>query len=154
MGFMLQSAAFGDGERLPERFTRAGANVSPPLEWRDVPEGTASFLVTMEDADADGGRYRHWGLRNIDRGRTALPEDVAHDARVPEARGCVNDFDHDRYDGPEPPPGDGPHRYVFTLWALAAADLDASATFRTLDVVEEAKKHVLGRAELRCVCER
>lgn len=154
IGFTLQSAACGDGERLPERFTRAGANVSPPLEWRDVPEGTAGFVVTMEDEDANGGRYQQWGLRNVDRGRTALPEDVAHDARVPEARGCINDVDHDHYDGLESPPGGGPHRYDFTLWARAAPDLDASATLHTLDVVEEAQKHVLRRAELCCVDER
>ena len=154
MSFTLQSAAFADGERLPERFTLDGENHSPPLEWTGVPEGTASFLVVMEDPDAPDGVFRHWGCCNIDRGRTALPENVRESARVPEARACVNDFDRARYDGPAPPEGDGPHRYVFRIAALAVADVDGAATYRIEDVWDEARRHLLGTAELTGLYER
>src|SRR5262245_35591342 len=48
----LSSPAFAYGARLPVRFTADGEGVSPPLVWGDVPGGTASLALIVEDPDA------------------------------------------------------------------------------------------------------
>src|SRR5215203_5741366 len=48
----LMSPAFAYGGRLPVRFTADGEGVSPPLLWTDVPAGTSSLALIVEDPDA------------------------------------------------------------------------------------------------------
>ena len=68
MSFQLTSPALGSG-RIPERFTGDGADVSPPLAWSDPPPGTKSFALVVEDTDASGGSFWHWGVCGIDPGQ-------------------------------------------------------------------------------------
>jgi hypothetical protein len=57
----LGSTAFGDGERIPERFTADGAGVSPPLHWDALPDGTAALALLVEDADSP--TLIRWSMR-------------------------------------------------------------------------------------------
>ncbi len=61
----LASAAFGPGGTIPDQFTCAGVNMSPPLVWSDPPPGTRSFALVVEDPDAPGGTFHHWGVYNL-----------------------------------------------------------------------------------------
>ena len=99
----LTSAAFAEGEAIPRRFTCAGEDVSPPLEWNGVPSRTRALALWMEDPDAPGGTFVHWTLLDLPPDRSGLPTGE---------RG---------YRGPCPPEDDEPHRYVFLLYALDAA---------------------------------
>ena len=110
-----------------------GANLSPALEWRNLPKGTKSLALLVHDPDAPtGSGFWHWAVYNIPptamglalgAGNTpaALPVPAfggmtdLHDAGVTGGNG--------RYGGPCPPVADRPHRYVFTLYALAVDDL-------------------------------
>ncbi len=116
----LTSPAFGDGEMIPPRYTCDGEDVSPPLQWKDVPEGTRSFALIVDDPDAPVATFVHWVLYNIPAERRDLPEGVPRQVKVPGiGQQGTNDFKDNRvgYRGPCPPPGP-PHRYFFKLYAL------------------------------------
>lgn len=118
-------------------FGCTGANVSPALEWRNLPRGTRSLALMLHDPDAPtGSGFWHWAVYNIPASATGLPQGAGNAAATlpaPAARG-MNDF-HDtgvtrgngNYGGPCPPVADRPHRYVFTLYALDVEDLHQAA---------------------------
>jgi Raf kinase inhibitor-like YbhB/YbcL family protein len=109
----LSSPAFQDGAAIPAQYSRDGADVPPPLRWTGVPAGTAELALEVMDPDAPRGPFVHWLVAGIDPAATDL--DAASASRV-EGR---NGWGEVGYGGPQPPPRDPPHRYVFTLYALA-----------------------------------
>ena len=140
MPLRLTSPAFADGEHIDLKYTRLGDNASPPLEWSGAPEGTNSFAILLEDPDAPGGTFRHWAIYDIPVGTTALAVDESVGTKLPQAR---NDFGETRYDGPEPPAGHGPHRYRFSLLALAVPSLDLGPDADVAAVRAAAEPHRL-----------
>ncbi|RMF44556.1 MAG: YbhB/YbcL family Raf kinase inhibitor-like protein [Planctomycetota bacterium] len=162
----LTSTAFQDGETIPVAYTGVGDDRSPPLAWSGVPEGTKSFALICEDPDAPSrarprpeGPWVHWVIYNIPPEVQALPEGLP---RLPElkqpagARQGKNDFPRDNigYRGPLPPPGSGPHRYFFTVYALdTQLDLlPAQATKKSL--LAAMQGHVIGHGQLVGIFER
>jgi Raf kinase inhibitor-like YbhB/YbcL family protein len=117
----LTSSAFSPGGAIPARFTCDGANVSPPLAWFHVPQGARSFALVCADPDAPGGTWYHWAIYDIPGAARGLREGVAPTAAQPPQ--ATNDFRQPGYGGPCPPRGHGPHRYVFTLYAIGAERL-------------------------------
>lgn len=119
----LSSPAFAMGGRLPERFTADGAGVSPPLLWGEVPAGTSSLALIVEDPDAPALEpLIHaivWNLppteRALAEGAIAADGDGGADGRD-VGRGS---FAHEGWLPPDPPTGHGTHDYVFQLFALS-----------------------------------
>lgn len=109
----LHSEAFADGTDIPERFSCEGENLSPPLAWSKVPDGTAELALVLSDPDAPGATFYHWFLLGID------PSTAALDAgEVPEgAMEAESSSGKAAYIGMCPPDG-STHRYVFTIYAL------------------------------------
>jgi len=122
----LTSPAFAEGDTIPDLYTCDGDDVSPPLEWSDVPPDAAQLAVVVEDPDAPGGTFVHWVLWGLDAGLPGLAQ-----GQVPAgAREGRNDFGRIGWGGPCPPRGSEPHHYVFTLLALSeplAVEAGASA---------------------------
>jgi Raf kinase inhibitor-like YbhB/YbcL family protein len=146
-GFALQSSAFDHGGPIARRHSCEGEDLSPPLFWSGLPEGTRSLALLVDDRDAPVGTFTHWLAWGLDPGTEGLAEDGA--APV-EGR---NDFGSNGYRGPCPPPGHGPHRYCFRLYALdSALDLPAGAGKRELERALEG--HTLAAAELVGTYER
>jgi Raf kinase inhibitor-like YbhB/YbcL family protein len=145
--FVLTSSAFQDGERIPDRYTCKGEDLSPPLSWRGAPEGTKSFALIVEDPDAPGGTFIHWVIYNLPAALTELSEGVPVSKRLEDGSlQGINDFRTIGYRGPCPPPG-RPHRYFFILRALdRELALPAGATKAQLE--KEMRGHVLGEAKL------
>jgi Raf kinase inhibitor-like YbhB/YbcL family protein len=110
----LASSAFAVGQPIPRRHSCEGENVSPPLSWKDVPEGATSLALIVDDPDAPRGTFTHWLGWGLDPAAGGLDE--GEEAPV-EGR---NDFGETGYRGPCPPPGHGTHRYFFRLHALEA----------------------------------
>lgn len=112
----VASPAFAAGATIPLRHSAYGEGVSPPLAWANLPEGTVSLALMMEDPDASSARpYVHWLAWNIDPAAGALGEGIA-----PDSPGFVQGRNSRRsngYFGPRPP-GSRPHRYHFQLFAL------------------------------------
>jgi Raf kinase inhibitor-like YbhB/YbcL family protein len=141
MEFTLSSPDFADGADIPLRHTCDGGDVAPRLTWKGLPAGTRSLALIMDDPDAPRGTFTHWVVCDI-------PADAAElgEGSTLGSQGR-NSFGRSGYGGPCPPPGDDPHRYRFTLYAL---DLPALAlqngTREELDTKMET--HVLATARL------
>jgi Raf kinase inhibitor-like YbhB/YbcL family protein len=138
-----------DGEPMPVRFVRDGANVSPSLAWRGLPSGTEEIAITCIDPDAPREKpFVHWVIYGIPADRSILPE--GNEAIGIEGR---NDWGQLGYDGPQPPRGHGVHHYHFAVHAL-----DAKLRLREGAGLEELQRamagHVLAQAELVATFER
>jgi Raf kinase inhibitor-like YbhB/YbcL family protein len=120
MPIVVKSTAFHEGEAIPARYTADGADVSPPLTWSGVPDGTRSLAVVCEDPDAPRGTWAHWVLFNLPADARQLAEGVPPEPSPPGGgMHGTNSFGKLGYGGPSPPPGK-PHRYYFKLFALNA----------------------------------
>lgn len=143
----LQSKAFRRGGEIPRKFTCQGDDVSPPLSWSGVPQGTKSLALIVDDPDApDPARPKrvwvHWIVFNLPPSVSELPEAVK---RLPApARSGVNDWNRELYGGPCPPIGR--HRYFFKLYALDASMALESPT--KADLQRAMEGHILQSAEL------
>jgi Raf kinase inhibitor-like YbhB/YbcL family protein len=96
-----------------------GGNVSPALSWNGAPAGTKSFTISIVDPDGDG--WRHWVVFNIPPDTTSLPKGAGDVKKKLMPKGAIqsrNDFGSAGYGGPCPPPGDKPHRYQITVFAV------------------------------------
>lgn len=142
MKLELQSPAFGFGEPIPKQYTGLGKDISPPLEWKGVPEKTRSLALVVEDPDAPAGIWTHWLVYGLSGSLQGLAEDQPKSQYLPGgARQGLNDFGRLGYGGPLPPPGP-PHRYYFRLYALDC-DLDLQPGARRKDVLRALEGHVL-----------
>jgi Raf kinase inhibitor-like YbhB/YbcL family protein len=104
-----------------------GQNISPALEWHTAPPGTGSFALTCYDPDAPtGSGWWHWMVYDIPFRANGLPRGAGNaEGDLPQgALQARNDYGQTGYGGPCPPPGDKPHRYVFTAYALKAGRLE------------------------------
>jgi Raf kinase inhibitor-like YbhB/YbcL family protein len=147
MAFSLTSTAFRDGERVPDRYTCTGDDISPPLAWSDAPAGTKSFALLCDDPDAPAGTWHHWAAFDIPADSHGLPEAYPTDAEVDGTRQAVTDFRRTGYGGPCPPPGHGTHHYHFSLLALSVERLDLPTKVHCTEVESAARRHML--AEIR-----
>jgi len=146
MDIKMSSPAFEDGGPIPPKYTCDGEDVSPPLTWAAVPEGTASIALICDDPDAPMGTFVHWVVYNLPTDTAQLEEAVPADATLPGgAMQGTSDFGRIGYGGPCPP--SGTHRYFFKLYALdAKVDLEPRATKQQLlGVIEQ---HVLAQGQL------
>jgi Raf kinase inhibitor-like YbhB/YbcL family protein len=143
----LTSSAFGEGEAIPRRHTCEGEDLSPPLAWTDVPDETASLALIVDDPDAPRGTFTHWVGWELDPATSGLREG---EAAPVEGR---NDFGQSGYRGPCPPPGHGPHRYVFRLHAVSG-ELDLAAGAGKEEFRRALEERVLAVAELTGSYER
>ncbi|MGW0733947.1 YbhB/YbcL family Raf kinase inhibitor-like protein [Streptomyces sp. NPDC002851] len=110
----LKSQAFDDRGAIPRRHTGEGDDVSPPLTWSGVPDGTSELVLLCEDPDAPGGSFLHWLVTGIDPRSAAAAEGEL----PPGGKEWPNGFGRMGWSGPMPPPGHGTHRYFFRLWAV------------------------------------
>lgn len=129
--FTLKTTSFDAKKPLPNKhvfngFGCSGENVSPALEWTGAPKDTKSFAVTVYDPDAPtGSGWWHWTVVNIPATVTKLDEGASSAKKLPA--GSVEgrtDFGGPGFGGACPPPGDKPHRYIFTVHALKVDKLD------------------------------
>ncbi|WP_338015520.1 YbhB/YbcL family Raf kinase inhibitor-like protein [Dyella acidiphila] len=112
----VSSHSFADGQRMPQRLSCDGPDVSPALQWTTI-AGAKSYAIVVDDPDAPQP-FTHWLAYNIPADIHALPEAAAGAGkRLARAAEGSNGFGHAGYGGPCPPPG-APHHYVFRVYAL------------------------------------
>lgn len=142
----LRSPAFADGEEIPSKYTCEGDDVSPPLEWTDVPVQAKSLALIVDDPDAPDPEapretWVHWVLVDIPTTTHGLAEDSDRPTR---GRSGLNDWRHVGWGGPCPPIGR--HRYMFKLYALdRVLELERPTK---IDVEQAMAGHVLAEATL------
>lgn len=131
--FTLHSPDIAEGGTIDKRFEFdgfgcSGENKSPALQWRGAPAGTKSFAVSVYDPDAPtGSGFWHWMVVDIPASVTELKADAgaAGDANLPAGASHIRiDYGVSAFGGMCPPPGDKPHRYVFTVYALGVEKLE------------------------------
>ena len=131
MTFSVTSNDLTDGGTLPDAQVYAKGNVSPHLKWSGAPEGTKSFAITCYDPDAPtGSGFWHWTVANIPADVTELEAGAGavDGAKLPS--GAIQgrtDFGQPGFGGAAPPAGHGPHRYIFTVFAVDTDRLDVVA---------------------------
>jgi Raf kinase inhibitor-like YbhB/YbcL family protein len=121
--FLIQvsSSAFAAENTLPTKYTADGGGVSPPLQWSNLPPGTSSVAVIVEDADSPTPHpLVHAIVVNLDPRESSIVEGALDS---PDHSGVgletgPNSFLAHAWLPPDPPPGHGPHRYVFQVFAL------------------------------------
>jgi Raf kinase inhibitor-like YbhB/YbcL family protein len=138
----LTSSAFHHHERIPDRHTGDGEDVSPELMWSGAPEGTKAFAIVVHDPDAplvDG--FTHWVAYRIPGNANTLPEGGS------DAVQGTNSMGNTGYNGPAPPPGHGSHHYYFWIYALDE-DLDLEPGLDRRALLDAIEDHVIEQARL------
>jgi Raf kinase inhibitor-like YbhB/YbcL family protein len=137
----ITSPVFKHNDRIPPKYTCDGADINPPLLVENVPAGTQSLSLIVDDPDAPRGIWVHWVVWNIAPDTKEIKEHT-----VPSgAQQGINDFRKNSYGGPCPP--SGTHRYFFKLYALnAKLNIDRNANKASLE--KAMSGHILGQAEL------
>lgn len=111
------SPAFAPAENIPVKYTCDGEDISPPLQWAELPEGVKTLALICDDPDAPSGVWDHWLMFNITPDRIGLEENTPK--QFDPFRGVghgLNSWNNTFYNGPCPPAGQ--HRYYFKLYAL------------------------------------
>jgi phosphatidylethanolamine-binding protein (PEBP) family uncharacterized protein len=113
--FTLSSPAFSDGGLMGAQFTCDGAGVSLALEWKNAPEGTKSFAVTMHHFPPNN-EAKHvymvvydlpWGITRLDQSSTL-------------GSWGINTVNHKMAYTPPCSKGLGRKDYILTVYALSA----------------------------------
>lgn len=145
----IKSSVFQNEGMIPSKYTCDGEDVSPPLSWSGIPEGTKSLALISDDPDAPMGTWVHWVMYNIPPGVTLLKEGIPTDKKLSDGTlQGITDFKRVGYGGPCPP--SGTHRYYFKLYALnKKINLDAGASKKQLlDAIKDsiiAECQVMGK---------
>ncbi|HPF27354.1 MAG: YbhB/YbcL family Raf kinase inhibitor-like protein [Steroidobacteraceae bacterium] len=160
MALKLTSESFQDGELLKMEHVLAkdfgfgcdGGNKSPQLSWSGAPVGTASYAVTCYDPDAPtGSGFWHWVVVNIPANVTSLALGAGNPAGGKLPAGALQvrtDFGKPGYGGPCPPPGANVHRYIFTVFAVGAKELQVTADTSCAIVGFQLGMNTLEKAQL------
>lgn len=135
----ISSVAFENGQSIPDKYSCQGENHSPSLHIENIPQGTVSLAIIVEDPDAPSGTFDHWIAWNI-----VPTSDLVEGAKLAEQG--KNGFGTIGYKGPCPPPGK-PHRYFFRIYALDSK-IDLAKGSGKEDLKRAMKGHVIGEAEL------
>lgn len=150
MAFNLTSRAFTEGGEIPKRCTCEGEDVSPDLAWSDLPEGTRSLALIVDDPDAPDPAapkmvFDHWLLYNIPPEVGSLPAGVTRTGLPAGTQEGVNSWGRTGYGGPCPPIGR--HRYFHRLYALDA-QLDGLSEPTKDQLLLAMDGHILAHTEL------
>jgi Raf kinase inhibitor-like YbhB/YbcL family protein len=138
-------------EQIANGFGCTGGGLSPALSWKDVPEGTKSFAISMYDPDAPSGSgFWHWVAFDIPATTTSLAAGAGNPDGKSMPEGTIQsgaDANVPGYVGACPPPG-APHHYIITLKALKVdkLGLDTNASGAMVGFMTNANK--LGEATI------
>jgi Raf kinase inhibitor-like YbhB/YbcL family protein len=147
--FQVSSTAFEPNGAIPKKYTGEGQNISPPLMWTGLPEGTKEIALICDDPDAPRAEpFVHWVAYKIPANLTGLPEGSAQGALEGE-----NGAGRTGYIGPMPPEGSGVHHYHFKVYALDT-ELEAEAGLTKDRLLEAMEGHILADGELIGTYER
>lgn len=145
-GFTIGSEALSKQPLFPILYTCHGENISPDITWENIPQGTKSLALIVQDTDAHQ-YFTHWVIYNIPTTTSNLPEAITRLENLPN--GAVqgkNSMNRIGYDGPCPPPP-YVHHYEFTLYALDTT-LSLKPGIDSNDLKNAMKGHILGETKM------
>ena len=133
--FSIISSNFDEGKEIPKEFGYKFENKEPKLDFKNVPKGTMSIGLIMDDPDAMaavGKIWVHW-LQYFDYPSQNL---------IIEGK---TDFGEIGYGGPAPP--NGRHTYIFKGYALDVK-LDLKEGYSKQELENAMKSHIIAEAKL------
>lgn len=144
--FTLSVDSLSDGATLPSQYTCTGTAESPEISWTNVPNGTVSLALLLEDPDAPSGTFTHWILYNIPPGMKRVPAGISATKELDDGgKSGQNSVGGRGYYPPCPPVGTT-HRYIFWLYAL---DEETGLAYATRDDLGQVfSGHILGTASV------
>lgn len=149
MSLAITSSSFSHDGIIPARHTCDGPDISPALTWTDIPDGTKSLVLIVDDPDAPDPAapkrtWVHW-VYNLPPNVNGLPEGVEAENLPSGTLQGINDWSRTGYGGPCPPVGS--HRYFHKLYALNTILPDVNNS--TKAILEKAiQGHVIAQTEL------
>jgi len=153
---IIRSSAFASDAPIPKKYTGDGANVSPALQWLELPSAARELALIVDDPDAPTPQpWVHWVIYKIPIELTGLKEGVPPDVKLPQGilQGQNSWPNSVGYRGPEPPRGHGVHHYHFKLYALDAK-LEVQAGLNAGSLRKAMGGHFLAQGELVGTYER
>jgi len=138
----LESYDFSHGGEIPRKCGYKNGNKKPELSVSEIPEGTESLALIMDDPDAMGAVGKvwvHWVVWNINSNTAAMGNNAQNGTEG------MTDFGEVGYGGPAPP--DKRHTYVFKLYALDCK-LDLPNESTKADVEKAMEGHIIEQATL------
>ena len=149
----IESTAFDPNQPIPKKFTGEGDDISPPLTFANLPDGTGELALICDDPDAPTPEpWVHWVIYKIPATTTALSQALAPAPQISEPDGALQGLnswpsDNIGYRGPMPPPGHGVHHYHFKLYALDQP-LELQPGLSKNQLLAAMQNHILAQAEL------
>ncbi len=117
----LITTAWPDGGMIPLRYTQAGPEISPAIQWSGVPAGTAGLVLIFHDLDAAAPNSTddllHWLVWNIPASATGLAQARPDGFELPDGSRQIS-ASGSRYRGPGASATGPIHHYVMELYAL------------------------------------
>jgi Raf kinase inhibitor-like YbhB/YbcL family protein len=155
--FLLYSAAFQDGGRIPLKYadkSAGGKNISIPLSWKNPPQGTVSFAILMIDSHPVADNFIHWFTVNIPAGIGDLNEGVS---LIKMPRGSVefiNSYGYRGYGGMSFLTDTGIHEYQIYLYSLnsghiAEFDTEESKFYDFNSIKNILEKYTIQKIQLK-----
>lgn len=145
---IISSGQFENGGWMPDSISGNGEDLSPEIDIDEMPEGTVTLAITMDDLDHPIKKgYNHWLAWNIPPVRHipgSLPkgEKIEHPIHAEQGIG----YGKHCYRGPKPPLNQN-HRYVITVYALDV-QLDLDPDSKKAGLMKAIDSHVLAKGEL------
>lgn len=136
----ITSHAFEHEGYIPEKYSCKGDDINPPLNIEELPEGTKTLAMIMDDPDAPGGTFVHWVIWNI-----PCINQIEENSVPQGAKEGKNNFGKAGYGGPCPP--SGTHRYYFKLYALDT-ELELNQGALKEDLEQAMEGHIIEQATL------
>jgi len=153
MSIAIQSGSFAGGAKIPVKHSEDGKDLSPPLSWSGVPQGTKELALIVDDPDAPIAEpWVHWVIYKIPGSATGLKEGIPRQEKLEDPKGALqgkNTWPSGNlgYRGPAPPRGHGVHHYHLTLYALDA-ELDLKPGLDKKGLLKAMAGHILAEGEL------
>lgn len=132
---------------MPVGHSVDGEGSLPHLHISDAPSRTVTLAIAAHDPDVPrdrrpDGNFDHWVVWNIPAGTTNIANAEDHGGVVGLNTGGTNTW----YPA-GPPPGSGPHRYYFTVYALDT-ELDLPSTTTRAELEAAIVGHVIESAQI------
>lgn len=140
----IMSTEFEHNGNIPKKFSCDGENINPLLNIKNIPKGTKSLALIMDDPDARIGNWVHWVLWNINPAK-ASSVIIRQDSIPAGAVAGANSDKALKYHGPCPPTGT--HRYFFKVYALNSM-LQLKQGSGKDEVIKSIEGHIIEEASL------
>lgn len=139
--FSIISPDFKEGDEIPKKFGYKFDNKEPEIDFENIPDGTQTLALIMDDPDAMeavGKIWVHWLVfDSIDHPTKFSNRNLRKEGKT--------DFDEIGYGGPAPP--NGRHTYIFKAYALDTK-LDLEEGYSKKDLEQAMNGHILAEAKL------